>query len=767
PPFRGSAHLRDTRAGYRVDDLELRIADSTVSASLHAEQRGPRLLLTGKAASPLLDLVHLLPASGRVSQSAAVSGAPRSVDYWQLADVDLDLNIGRLVLPDGRQVYSASGRLALDKGRLKATTLQATLGGAHVKLDGIVANPQQLAGLDLRIALQGSELAELYKFFGTSIAPVGPYQSSARLHGSRDAPGMTAIEATVGGPTQRVSVSGQIDDAINVRGINLMVTADVSDSTAAGRLLGTDLPRLPALRATAHLTGPEGGYVFDDLRLAMGRTTTQGRVVFVPGEPRPHVTAKLSGPLLDLSELPTAQTKPDGKNPLLVADVEADIRFERVVLPDRRTLGPVSGGARLAAGVVDLKQFSVAVDGASATMDGRIGDPLTLAAVELMVNAQVTRGAGLTALTGLRLQNLPEFTASGKLTDMPNGYALAGLKLAHAATTIAGDVAVTHGDKRFKVSAKASSPVLDISALVRPAATESATKSAAAGARVIPDVPVALDVLRLIDADLELRIDAIKFTDAAPLGPLLVRAAIADGIFKADPVQLAINAGETLSVSGTIDAAQNAWVLRIIGTGINLGDMLVRFGRPALVSGGSTDLALQVQGRGKSLAAILGSINGDARVKVGPHRVHNFAVDPDSGIFLRVLNLANPFQKTDPDTDVRCIAARVPIRDGVLTSDRNMAVETTKYNAFFSGTVNLGTEVIDAAVTPIVGGNITTIVRVGGTLSAPVVGVDPVGAVTSAASAGAALAVPAWLIAESLLKKVISDPNPCATALAE
>ena len=774
PPFRASARLRDARQGYRVDDLEVRIADSTVSASLQVAQAGPRLRVTGKAASPLIDLARLAPGTGSAKASAASAGSPRPADYWKLADVDLDLKIGRLVFPDGRQLQSGSGRLALDNGELRARALQATLGGANVKLDGSVADPQNLAGLDLRIALQGSELAELFKFFGRSIPPVGPYQGNAQLHGSLDAIGVSGIDATAGRPGQRLRVTGQIEDAMKRHGMQLAITANISDSTAAGRLFGADLPRLPALRAKARLAGPQGGYVFDDLTLVLGRTSVQGRVVFAPGEPRPRVTANLSGPLVDLSELPSARAKPGGTSPLLAADVEADIRFDRVVLPDRRALGPVSGGVRLAAGAVELKQFTVAVDGASAMLDGRINDPLTPAALELMVNAKVTRGAGLAAFTGLRLQNLPAFTASGKLTDVPNGYALAGLKLAYAATTIAGDVAVTRGAKRFKVSAKGSSPLLDVSAFMRPAAAGGAAKPASAGARAIPDVPLPLDALRVIDADLDLRIDAVKFSDAVPIGPLLVRAAIADGRLEAGPVQLLVKAGQTLNVSGTVDAAQSAWALRIEGAGIDLGELLARFGRPGLVTGGSTDLALQVQGRGKSLPAILGSLNGDARVKLGPFRVHNFAVNPDSGIVLRIFSLANPTHKTDPDTDVKCLAARVPIRNGVITSEGKVAAETARYNAVMSGAVNLRTESIDVAVTPIVTsglgtGAVSMIVRVRGTLAAPTVGVDPVGvAVKSAASIGAAVVTSggSW-IADALIRKAISDPNPCATALAQ
>ncbi len=277
-----------------------------------------------------------------------------------------------------------------------------------------------------------------------------------------------------------------------------------------------------------------------------------------------------------------------------------------------------------------------------------------------------------------------------------------------------------------------------------------------------------------VDADVDLRFDKVKLGDATPLGALLVRATIADGLLKAESVQLAMRAGQTLSVSGTVDAAHTAWVLRLEGNGIDFGEMLARFGEPGMVTGGSTDLNLQLQGQGKSLRAILGSLNGEARMKVGPHRVHNFNVDLDTPIILRMFGMANPSGKTDPDTEVKCFTARVPIKNGVITSARNIAAETAKYNAVMSGTLNLRTELIDAAVTPIVTrgvgvGEVSTVVRVHGSLAAPTVSVDAVGAVAkSAASVGAAFATfGTWWLADTLIRKAAADPNPCATALAQ
>ena len=243
---------------------------------------------------------------------------------------------------------SGRGRLALEGGRLTASALNATLGGANVKLDGSIADPANMTGIDVNIALQGSEAAELSDFFGKAVAPIGPYQGQARLQGSLDALRLTAIEATAGRPGQRLRASGQVDDLLHGQGIALAVAAEVNDSQAAGRLFGADLPRLPALRATANVTGPQGGYVLDELKLALGRTSAQGRVVVAPSEPRPRVTVRLGGPLVDLSELPRAPSKagastPGVASPTMAVDVDADLRFDRLVLPDRRSLGPVSG----------------------------------------------------------------------------------------------------------------------------------------------------------------------------------------------------------------------------------------------------------------------------------------------------------------------------------------------------------------------------------------------------------------------------------------
>jgi len=226
--------------------------------------------------------------------------------------------------------------------------------------------------------------------------------------------------------------------------------------------------------------------------------------------------------------------------------------------------------------------------------------------------------------------------------------------------------------------------------------------------------------------------DLRQTAHADPLGPLLLRVVVADGHLKAEPLQLAGPPGQTLSGAASVDAAQAQWDLHAEGKGLDLGAMLTRFGRPGVVTGGPTELVLQLRGRGKTLPALLASLDGDARVQVGPMRIHNVGIDFDRGVFARALGAVNPARKTEPDTDVKCFVARVPIKSGVLSSDQSIAAETPKYNVVLNGSLDLRTEAIDIALTPVVKSglaigtaSIAQIVRVVGTLANPALAVDP------------------------------------------
>jgi hypothetical protein len=116
---------------------------------------------------------------------------------------------------------------------------------------------------------------------------------------------------------------------------------------------------------------------------------------------------------------------------------------------------------------------------------------------------------------------------------------------------------------------------------------------------------------------------------------------------------------------------------------------------------------------------------------------------------------------------------RLPVRDGIATSQRTIAYETTKMNMVLAGTINLRDESLDLAIRPTVteglgvgAASLADLVRVSGTLSKPAVGIDTLKTAETAASVGAAVMTGGLsLLGEAAYKKWTADPHPCQTAL--
>ena len=197
-------------------------------------------------------------------------------------------------------------------------------------------------------------------------------------------------------------------------------------------------------------------------------------------------------------------------------------------------------------------------------------------------------------------------------------------------------------------------------------------------------------------------------------------------------------------------------------------------GNAGTVTGGATDVAIHLDGPGESVARFVGGANGEVRVVMGPARASGAALDAGGGAITSILDKANPFRRTEPYTDLRCAVVRLPVRDGIATSQRTIAYETAKVNMVMAGTINLRTEGLDLAIRPTVkegigigAGALSELVRVTGTLSDPSIGIDTLGSARAALSVGGAILTGGLsLLGEAAFSKVTADQHPCQTALA-
>jgi uncharacterized protein involved in outer membrane biogenesis len=240
------------------------------------------------------------------------------------------------------------------------------------------------------------------------------------------------------------------------------------------------------------------------------------------------------------------------------------------------------------------------------------------------------------------------------------------------------------------------------------------------------------------------------------------------------PLQALVGGG-TVVGRATLDAARArpaTLALNVEGKGISAEKLAAAMGHAGTISGGNTDLALGLAGPGESVARFMGGANGEVRATMGPARTSGAALDFGGDVLTKVADLANPSRRTEKYSEIQCAVVRLPVRDGIASAERTIAVETARVDMVAAGTINLRNETLDLALRPNVkeglgfgAASLAELVRITGTLSNPSVGIDTLGSARAALSVGGAIMTGGLsLLGEAALKKGTADPHPCQTA---
>jgi uncharacterized protein involved in outer membrane biogenesis len=408
-------------------------------------------------------------------------------------------------------------------------------------------------------------------------------------------------------------------------------------------------------------------------------------------------------------------------------------------------------------------------DGASAAAKGAIDWSAALPALDLALKAELKQSAGVSKLIGTPLDLPMPATLTAKFTSRKGEQTADPLKLTLGKSTVDGSATLRTDGPRPFLRAKISSPEVDLT-------RANGAKRESRPGRVFSDAPFPLDGLRAFDADADVAIGRLVLPNKLPVEALKARAQLKGGRLEVQPFAATVGGGP-LSGRLVLDASKPkapTLAVALDGKGISMERVATALGHPGTVTGGSTDLALHLDGPGESLAHFVGGGNGEARFVMGPARASGAALDAGGGAISSILDKVNPFRRTDPYTDIRCAVVRLPVRDGIATSHRTIAYETSKVNMVMAGTINLRTEGLDLAVRPNVkegigigAGALSELVRVTGTLSDPSIGIDTLGSARAALSVGGAILTGGLsLLGEAAFSKVTADQHPCQTALA-
>lgn len=346
-------------------------------------------------------------------------------------------------------------------------------------------------------------------------------------------------------------------------------------------------------------------------------------------------------------------------------------------------------------------------------LDGSARDVLALSALDARFRLA---GPSLSAVgdsLGMTLPTTAAFEMNGRLRKEQDLWQIMVRRLAVGSSRLQGDLAFdrstpvprlsgTLGGARLALPDLAPSFGAQAGRSEKPAAPTGQKRE-----RVLPQREFDLPSLAKMEADLTLEFRQVDLgtPQLEPFAPLNGRLRLKDSRLSIEGL-LARNSGGEVRGALSLDANPRTpvWTVDLQGSGIRLERFVkagqgrnIQAGPPAKTGyvGGVLSGRAKLQGRGRSTAQMLGSLDGSTQWWVREGRMSHLllevaGIDIAEGLGLVIGG--------DEQLPVQCAVARTAVKDGVMSIEVGV-IDTLDTTVLVSGTVALGTEQLDLRLT--------------------------------------------------------------------
>jgi len=421
-------------------------------------------------------------------------------------------------------------------------------------------------------------------------------------------------------------------------------------------------------------------------------------------------------------------------------------------------------------------EVALTLDGASAEVKGALGLGSQAGQGRLKVNAQIRRKDALAPVLGMTLPLPMPANVRAELDWQRRRLVADPFELETQGQSVTGRVAWNGAASPAELQLSLRADGLDLARLYPPVKAPAGIDSPDDG-HLLSDAALPELHLPALAIQADLRTERLVLPNGLELASVkAIGRGVADRV-DVEQLQFGLARG-TFHAAGhwRQSAGSNAVAprlgLQLQARGVAMDALLAVLRREAPISGGRTDIEAQLTGSGHSLRALAASLDGEVRMRMGPATSIGRARSSGPGdLVAAVLHALTPMRDSAERVQVRCAAARLPLRRGHIEIDRAIAVESERVDLVMSGTMDLGSERLDLAMRPTVRkgtgldpGAFAGMVKIGGTFAAPHVEANLAGTAREALSIGAAVASSGvTLLGERVLGRV-NDPHPCDTA---
>ncbi len=329
---------------------------------------------------------------------------------------------------------------------------------------------------------------------------------------------------------------------------------------------------------------------------------------------------------------------------------------------------------------------------------GRLLDPLRLRDFDLKLAIAGKNMADLFPLIGVATPPTPAYQLDGRLGRSGNVWRYENFSGKVGSSDLAGSASIDHGRDRPKLTASLTSRHMDIVDLggflgVTPGSTAKGTAAPSTEAhappagKLLPDSAYDLGKLRAMDADVRLKVEHLNAT-AVPMENMDAHLLLDAGVLRLDPLNFGV-AGGAVRSNIKMDAREKnlGTTARIQARSLDLSKLIpsVKFGKTTI---GRVSGDVSLRGTGNSIAAMLGSANGDAGLGMGQGEVSKLLMKLSG---LDIGGAAKVLITGDQQIPIRCGMGDFTVRNGIMTT-RNLVVDTSDNTIHGQGTINLKDE---------------------------------------------------------------------------
>lgn len=290
---------------------------------------------------------------------------------------------------------------------------------------------------------------------------------------------------------------------------------------------------------------------------------------------------------------------------------------------------------------------------------------------------------------------------------------------------------------------------------------------------IVPDTLIPYADIKNFNAKVMINVKNLIIEQGLVANNVIVGANLQNGLLNINPLNLNFGGGD---INGTmmVNANNKTLAVKMVSKNMLLQNLHKEFvvdnaSDFGVISGGQTDININLTGSGDTYRQVVKSLNGQAIVIVDKSKINTGSLKFMEGNFItQILNALKLSSRKDSTLNLQCAVARADFKNGQAVFPKGIAINAKQMTIVSDGNINLSNDRLDFSIRPfsgkIVDANVaqalSSFVKVRGTLDNPKIMIDDAQALK--AIVGVVTTGPAYLGSQIALD---ADSSPCYTAL--